>query len=50
MNEKAVKKLRKQIYGEQSLKQKRSYLRGPKGDIINHPESLRAIYQQARKA
>ena len=58
MNEKKAKMLRKKVYGDTSLKVKRSYVAGtpgliPKGyrpnTIINHPESFRAKYQAAKK-
>ena len=61
MNGKQSKALRRAIYGEQSLRQPRRYLRwnngeGPNhekpfpGTIQNHPRSLRARYQRAKRS
>lgn len=49
MNNRKAKKLRKEIYGEQSIKQKRKYLINDKGNIINDPKSLRSQYQSLKR-
>lgn len=62
MNAKRAKALRRQVYGEMSLRAKRRYLqlapkdygktekeRAPWGTIVNDPASLRAQYQWAKK-
>ena len=49
MNEKKAKKLRKEIYGDMSLRIDRNYVRDGRGAIRNHPESLRAKYQAAKR-
>jgi hypothetical protein len=50
MNGTKAKSIRKKVYGDQSLKQPRSYLRKETtGQIINHPSSLRAKYLRAKK-
>ena len=48
MNDKKAKQLRKKIYGDISLKTDRQYIRMG-GGIRNHPASLRAKYQAAKK-
>ena len=60
MNAKKAKALRRAVYGEQSLRQKREYIRLDNhrdkmtgafvaGTIINKPGTLRATYQGAKK-
>ncbi len=49
MNAKKAKQLRKEIYGNISLQIVREYVRDGKGIIFNHPASLRARYQMAKK-
>lgn len=54
MNAKHAKALRRQVYGDSSLKVERRYMmtRGgqwSKGMIFNDPASLRAQYQRAKK-
>jgi hypothetical protein len=59
MNGKKAKRIRKAIYGEQSLRQKREYVRLRNqpdwklgmilGTIMNAPDSLRARYQMAKR-
>jgi len=52
-----AKRLRNEIYGDISLKIKRQYVGGKHGlhysggpkTIINHPDSMRAKYQLAKK-
>jgi hypothetical protein len=49
-----AKRLRKQIYGDTSLRVERSYIRQSGryyrgGGIINHPDSPRAKYQAAKR-
>lgn len=61
MNGGKAKKLRKEVYGDKSLRQRREYerLRNQRhgktgemteGTIINKPGSLRAKYQRAKRA
>ena len=50
-----AKRLRKEIYGDTSLRIERKYCAQQYGVYIgstrvNHPDSLRAIYQQAKKS
>ena len=49
MNAKRAKTLRRQVYGDSSLKAERRYLQAPRGMILNDPASLRAQYQRAKK-
>lgn len=50
MRGKVAKRIRKEVYGDLSLKQKRKQLRGQKtGHIINDPKSPRAKYQMSKK-
>ena len=52
MNARKAKALRRKVYGEQSLRQERTYSReawNSKGQLLNHPDSLRAKYQQLKK-
>lgn len=49
MNATKAKAIRKQVYGDLSRKADRQYLRASFGTIINHPNSLRAQYQQAKR-
>lgn len=62
MNSKKAKKLRKAVYGDTSLQEKREYVgivrkiyRTPEGkeipaiQVVNEPSSKRAIYQKAKK-
>jgi len=45
-----AKAIRKAVYGDQSLRQKRQYVQiTGTGVIWNHPDSLRAKYQQAKE-
>lgn len=48
MNAKKAKRLRREIYGDTSLKIKRKYV-VISGGIANHPDSPRAKYQLAEK-
>jgi hypothetical protein len=49
MNATKAKAIRKEIYGTMSMKSDRHYLRSSFDQIINHPESLRAQYQRAKR-
>lgn len=49
MNEKKAKALRRQIYGDLSLRAKRRYVLDSFGVIRNHPSDHRAAYQAAKK-
>ena len=48
MNAKKAKKIRKKIYGDMSL-HTRCYISDEKGTVYNHPTSLRASYQRAKR-
>jgi len=50
MRGKVAKRIRKEVYGDLSLKQKRRYVwvKGM-GNVVNDPKSLRAKYQVAKK-
>lgn len=48
MNARTAKVLRKHVYGDQSLRLPRRYLRTAKGPIINDPVTRRARYQKAK--
>lgn len=59
MNGKRAKAIRRQVYGDKSLRGERKYVqvrnqRGKDGwlpgTIRNHPTSLRAQYQRAKRA
>ena len=50
MSEKKAKALRKMVYGDGSRRTVGIYGRLKSGQIINVPESLRAIYQAAKRA
>ena len=60
MNGRQAKAVRRKVYGEQSLRQKRRYVRVNNqrslktgdmvpGTIMNAPDSLRALYQAAKR-
>lgn len=58
MNDKKAKKIRKEIYSGTSIRQERDYVvqvhgvgmsARKTGAIINRPDSLRAIYQKAKR-
>lgn len=44
-----AKKIRRQIYGDMSYGIPRDYVVDLRGTISNHPNSLRAKYQRAKK-
>lgn len=62
MNGKKAKQLRKEIYGDQSIRQRRKYNKKNDGTkmvigtvirlftLVNDPNSLRAKYQRAKRA
>jgi hypothetical protein len=54
MNGKKAKAIRRKIYGDMSLKEKRKYIgiqyKPLSVTIKNHPAGLRAKYQAAKKA
>lgn len=49
MRAKKAKRLRREVYGDISLKIKRVYVGIWGGVIVNDPDSPRAKYQQAKK-
>lgn len=49
MSGRKAKALRRAVYGDLSLKAPRAYMRASFGTIINHPQSLRAIYQSEKR-
>ena len=49
MSQSTAKALRRQVYGDNAFRGKRSYIRNGL-TILNHPASLRAIYQKAKRA
>ncbi len=49
MNGKKAKAIRKEVYGDISLRIKRNYVVLISGEIVNHPASYRAKYQKAKK-
>jgi hypothetical protein len=50
MNGKKAKAIRRDVYGDQSQREPRQYARTNSGGIINRPDSLRALYQKAKKS
>ena len=44
-----AKRIRQAVYGDQSLKQERDMRVTGTGTVFNHPTSLRARYQLAKK-
>lgn len=50
MNGKQAKRLRRKVYGDMSIRAPRVYsVCASTGQVVNHPESLRARYQRAKK-
>jgi len=50
MRQKVVKRIRKQVYGDNSHNVKKKYVMDHKtGKIINEPLSLRSIFKKAKK-
>lgn len=48
MSGRKAKALRRDVYGDLSLKAPRAYMRASFGMIINHPQSARAAYQRGK--
>lgn len=49
MSGRKAKAARKAVYGDLSQKAPRQYLRADFGMIINHPQSVRAVYQREKR-
>jgi len=47
---KKAKWVKRTVYGATSIKNPREYIRLSNGQIVNKPNSLRAIYQKLKRA